>query len=254
VGVEIDRHHKITPMISEDRRQVFKNPPVPVPSTRDACHYSRSQFFQFDMEQGKIEDYHHQRNLLVGEDFIVSLLKGLEHEVGEAAGWLCYQIGFDWGKQDAILFQSWFKEFYNLTLETSNLAFAMETWWWPYTVQGWGTWSPNLSTKDSGFFYVDLFDSAVAKSLGYMGKPVCHLYAGLLAGFFSQAFEENLCSTEIQCYAMGNDFCRFLIGSEERIQVAEFWIASGAKANEIAERFESGEMPGKPEPSIEVSV
>jgi uncharacterized protein len=254
LGVEIDRHQKITPMISEDRSQILKTPPVPIPSTRDACHYSRSQFFHFDMAEGKIEDYHHQRNLLVGEDFIVSLLKGLEHEVGEAAGWLCYQIGFDWGQQDAVLFQAWFKEFYNLTLETSNLAFAMETWWWPYTVQGWGTWSPNLSTKDSGFFYVDLFDSAVAKSLGYMGKPVCHLYAGLLAGFFSQAFEENLCSTEIQCYAMGNDFCRFLIGSEERIQVAEFWIASGAKANEIAERFESGEMPGKSELSIEVSV
>jgi uncharacterized protein len=167
-------------------------------STRDKCHYSRSQFFKFDPEQGSIQDFHHQRNLLVGEDFIVSLLKGLEHEVGEASGWLLYQIGFDWGKQDAVLFKSWFKEFYNLTIETSNLAFALETWWWPYTVQGWGTWSPNLTNRESGFFYVDLFDSAVAKSLGYVGKPVCHLYSGLLAGFFSAAFEQNLCSTEIQ--------------------------------------------------------
>jgi uncharacterized protein len=167
---------------------------------------------------------------------------------------LCYQIGFEWGKQDAVLFQSWFKEFYNLTIETSNLAFAMETWWWPYTAQGWGTWSPNLSTRESGFFYVDLFDSAVAKSLGYMGKPVCHLYAGLLAGFFSVAFKQNLCSTEIQCYAMGNEFCRFLIGSAERIQAAEFWIASGANANEISERFEAGEIEPEPELSIATGV
>jgi uncharacterized protein len=241
-------------MISKDRAQISQQPPVTIPSTRNVAHYSRSQFYNFDAAQGTITDYHHQRNLLVGEDFIVSLLKGLEHEVGEAAGWLCYQIGFDWGKQDAVLFESWFKESYNLTVATSNLNFAMETWWWPYTAQGWGTWAPNLSTRDSGFFYVDLYDSAVAKSLGYMGKPVCHLYAGLLAGFFSVAFNENLCSTEIQCYAMGNDFCRFLLGSEERIQAAEFWIASGATANEIAERFESGEMPSNPELSSEVGV
>jgi uncharacterized protein len=237
-------------MISEDRQKILRDDPIPRQATREASHYSRTRFFQFDMEQGKIEDYHRQRNLLVGEDFIVSLLKGLEHEVGEAAGWLLYQIGFEWGKEDAVIFQSWFKEFYNLTLETSNLAFAMETWWWPYTAQGWGTWSPNLSSQDSGFFYVDLYDSAIAKSVGYMGKPVCHLYAGILAGFFSAAFHQDLCSTEIQCYSMGNDFCRFLIGSKARIEVAEFWITSGAKATEIAERFESEEIAPEPELSI----
>ncbi len=237
-------------MISQERSQVSPDTTNPNRSARNAVPYNRTKFFQFDMEQGKIEDYHHQRNLLVGEDFIVSLLKGLEHEVGEAAGWLCYQIGFEWGKQDAVLFQSWFKESYNLTLETSNLAFAMETWWWPYTTQGWGTWSPNLDNRASGFFYVDLYDSAVAKTLGYMGKPVCHLYSGILAGFFSVAFKQNLCSTEIQCYAMGNDFCRFLLGSEDRIQAAEFWIASGAGANEIAQRFEAGELAPEPELSI----
>jgi uncharacterized protein len=241
-------------MISQDRRQIVQDTPNPNSAARNAVHYSRAQFFQFDMEQGKIADYHRQRNLLVGEDFIVSLLKGLEHEVGEAAGWLCYQIGFEWGKQDAVLFQSWFKEFYNLTLETSNLAFAMETWWWPYTTQGWGTWSPNLDNRASGFFYVDLFDSAVAKSLGYVGKPVCHLYSGILAGFFSVAFKQELCSTEIQCYAMGNDFCRFLVGSSDRIQAAEFWISSGAKANEIAERFEAGEINPDAELKIEVGA
>jgi uncharacterized protein len=221
-------------MISQDRKQIFKDAPAAVANTGyNACHYSRAKFFNFDMEQGKIADYHRQRNLLAGEDFIVSLLKGLEHEVGDAAGWLCYQIGFEWGKQDAVLFQSWFKEFYNLTIETTNLAFALETWWWPFTVQGWGTWAPNLSGLESGFFYVDLFDSAVAKSLGYVGKPVCHLYSGLLAGFFSAAFHQNL--------------CRFLVGSEQRIQAAEFWINSGAKAGEIADRFHAEEIPHEPE-------
>jgi uncharacterized protein len=66
-------------MISEDRRQIIQDNPNPIHATRDVVHYSRAHFFQFDPEQGKIKDYHRQRNLLVGEDFIVSLLKGLEH-------------------------------------------------------------------------------------------------------------------------------------------------------------------------------
>ena len=82
-------------MISEARNQILQQPPLSTRAGSQVAHYSRDRFFQFDMNQGKVEDYHHQRNILVGEDFIVSLLKGLEHEVGEAAGWLCYQIGFD---------------------------------------------------------------------------------------------------------------------------------------------------------------
>jgi uncharacterized protein len=73
------------------------------------------------------------------------------------------------------------------------------------------------------------------------------LYAGLLAGFFSAAFSKKLSGTEIQCYAMGNDFCRFLIGSSERIEAAEFWISTGANASEIAQRFDAREIAPEPE-------
>ncbi|WP_310486910.1 V4R domain-containing protein [Chamaesiphon sp. VAR_69_metabat_338] len=80
------------------------------------------------------------------------------------------------------------------------------------------------------------------------------MYSGILAGFFSVAFKQELCSTEIQCYAMGNDFCRFLVGSADRIQAAEFWISSGGTANEIAERFEAGEIAADAELKIEVGA
>jgi hypothetical protein len=36
---------------------------------------------------------------------------------------------------------------------------------------------------------------------------------------------------------MGNNFCRFLIGSETRIKAAEFWLSSGATAREIEQRL-----------------
>lgn len=225
----------------------FATPPVPIPSVWKVCHYSRYTFFDFDMKKGEIKDYNQQRNLLAGEDFIISLLKGLEHEVGDAAGWLLYTIGQNWGKQDAIAFEGWFKEQYNLTLQTANLGFAMETWWWPLTAQGWGTWSLDLNALKDGYIFVDLFDSAVAKTLGQIGKPVCHLYAGMLSGFFSTVFQKNLSSTEVQCYAMGNEFCRFLIGSEKRIRATEFWMSSGATLADIENRLMGDEISSEVE-------
>jgi len=216
------------------------------PSLRKVCHYSRYNFFNFDINQGTVFDWNSQQNLLTSEDFIVGLQKGLEHEVGEASGWLMYLIGQEWGTQDAEAFKSWFEKDYNLTLKKSNLRFALETWWWPLTAQGWGKWAIDLDSIKEGFIFIDLYDSAVAKTLGNVGKPVCFLYAGLLAGFFSVAFERGLSSTEIQCYSMGNTFCRFLIGSEKRIKAAEFWLSSGATAKEIEKRFIAKELPKEP--------
>jgi predicted hydrocarbon binding protein len=207
------------------------------PSLQRACHYSRYKFFKFRPEKGQIFDWNHQQNLLATEDFIVALQKGLEHEVGEASGWLVYLIGKNWGTEDAKLFQSWFQKDFGMTLKTANLRFALETWWWPFTAQGWGKWNVDLNSVKEGFIFVDLFDSAVAKTLGNVGKPVCFLYAGVLAGFFSVAFERNLSGIEIQCYSMGNSFCRFLISSEKRVKAAEFWLTSGATAQDIEQRF-----------------
>jgi len=223
--------------------RTFETQPIAIRSPWDAAHFNHRTFFNFDRAKGEVIDYHQQRNLIVGEDFIVSLLNGLEHEVGDSAGLLLYMIGENWGKQDAIAFDIWFDKYYNLTLQTANLSFAMETWWWPFRAQGWGTWNLDLNSLKDGFIFVDLFDSAVAKTLGYVGKPVCHLYAGMLAGFFSAAFGKSLSSTEIQCYAMGNEYCRFLIGSEKRVSATEFWLSSGATASDIEKKFRAEEIP-----------
>lgn len=221
---------------------VASPPPKTIPYHRSlgkVCHFSRHRFFDFDGNTGTIRDRHQQRNLLTTEDFIIGLQKGLEHEVGEASGWLMYLIGEEWGKEDATQFKVWFKEDYGMHFKDAALRFALETWWWPLTAQGWGKWQVDLSSIKEGFLFVDLFDSAVAKTLGDVGKPVCFLYAGLFSGFFSSFFERALSSTEIQCYSMGNDFCRFLIGSEKRVKAAEFWLTSGATAKDIEHRLQA---------------
>jgi len=205
-------------------------------------HYSRDNFFTFTPQQGVIQDWNQSRNLLVTEDFIIALQRGLEQEAGPASTIIMYSLGKQWGMRDAQQFRIWFEREFNTRMEVAPLAFMLETWWWPFTSQGWGKWEIDLEAQQAqGFTVVNLYDSAVAKTLGNVGKPVCHLYAGLFAGFLSVAFQKGLAGLEVQCYGMGEAYCKFMIGAEDRINAAQFWLGSGATAKEITQRLQRGE-------------
>lgn len=206
-------------------------------------HYSVEDFFSFETATGTITDWNNSRNILATEDFIVGLMQGLEEEVGAASSVVLYEIGRAWGVKDAEFFNSWFMKEYNYKskLSQTNLPYVLEAWWWPFTSQGWGNWDVDMSEQKNGFMFVNIFDSAVARTLGNVGKPVCHLYAGLMAGFFTKLVKKELSCIEIQCYAMGETYCKFLLGKQDRIDAATFWQNEGAVAKDIEKKLLNGE-------------
>lgn len=206
-------------------------------------HYTIEDFFSFDSNRGDITDWNDSRNVLVTEDFIVGLIQGLEEEVGPASSVVMYNIGKAWGIRDAEFFEQWFQKEYEYPRDSHdmNLLYVLEAWWWPFTTQGWGNWDVDLSEQKNGFMFVNIFDSAVARTLGDVGKPVCHIYAGLLAGFFSRFIQKQLNCIEIQCYSMGETYCKFLLGKQDRIDAATFWQNEGATTKDIEKRLVNGE-------------
>jgi predicted hydrocarbon binding protein len=203
-------------------------------------HYSFRDFFQFHPEVGSVMDWNGGRSVFASEDFIIGLLQGLEEEVGTASAAIMYAIGLEWGQQDSQVFAAWFAHEFGISARQANLRFLLETWWWPFTAQGWGRWEVDLSDRKQGFLFIDVFDSAVARTLGNVGKPVCHIYAGLFAGFFTAMLRKPLSCIEIQCYSMGETYCKFLMGGQDRIDAAAFWMHEGATAQDIEQRLRSG--------------
>ena len=112
-------------------------------------------------------------------------------------------------------------------------SFLMETWWWPLQAMGWGSWEVDFTKNEQGIVLINVYDSAVAKSLGEVGKPVCYLYAGMFAGVLTHLSRRPLSGIEIQCYAMGANYCRFIVGAEKRVNAVEFWLEEGASAGDV---------------------
>ncbi|MDX1977379.1 MAG: V4R domain-containing protein [Pseudanabaenaceae cyanobacterium bins.68] len=205
-------------------------------------HYSLQDFFHPNHEQGILSDWNGLRNVLTTEDFIIGLQEGLEEEVGSASAAVMYTIGNEWGKRDGEFFTQWFEKDFGSNVRQTNLPFLLETWWWPFTAQGWGRWSIDMSDRKQGFMFISIYDSAVARTLGDVGKPVCHLYAGLFSGFFTYLVNKKLDCIEIQCYSMGENYCKFLLGGNNRIDAAAFWLNEGATSRDIERRLHGGEM------------
>jgi uncharacterized protein len=196
-------------------------------------YFNQDDFLRYDSQKGTIHTRNSARTFHVSEDFIVGLQAGLEQEVGDASAVIMYKCGFRWGLADMKNFETtMFKEF-GKDIQNMNLNFVMEQWWWPLQAMGWGSWEIDITKGDQGIIIVNLYDSAVAKTLGEIGKPVCYMYAGLFAGVMTHLARRSLSGIEIQCYAMGATYCRFILGAEKRINAVEFWLEEGASASDV---------------------
>ncbi|MEM6962036.1 MAG: V4R domain-containing protein [Myxococcota bacterium] len=200
-------------------------------------YFNSEDYFRYDNENGTVLCSNDQRAFYASEDFILGLVAGLEDEVGDAAAVVLYKCGFEWGLGDVKRFESSMYREFGRDVQGMNLQFVMEQWWWPLQTMGWGSWQIDFESKqEQGLILIDLYDSAVAKSLGEVGKPVCFVYAGLFAGVLTHLARRSLSGIEIQCYAMGATYCRFIVGSQKRIDAVEFWLDEGATAGDVLKK------------------
>jgi predicted hydrocarbon binding protein len=199
-------------------------------------YYHDDRFFQQDRQTGILRNIYGQRVVRVTEDFIIGLLAGLEEEVGDAAGEIMYKAGYQWGLEDMKSFVPRVQQEFEVQFSKMGMGMMLETWWWPLQIEGWGGWRYDFRQGKQGLIFIDLFESAVAQSLGNVGKVMCYFYAGLFAAVFTLLSKKELACIEIQCYSMGEDFCKFLISTNKRVNAAAFWRSEGATSADIMKK------------------
>jgi predicted hydrocarbon binding protein len=209
---------------------------VPGPQPVRHNHYYDERFYHQDRASGVLRNVYGQRVVRVTEDFILGLLAGLEEEVGEAAGEIMYKAGYQWGLEDMKSFVPRVQQEFEVQFSKMGMGMMLETWWWPLQIEGWGGWRYDFRQGKQGLIFIDLYESAVAQSMGNVGKVMCYFYAGLFAAVFSLLSKKELACIEIQCYSMGEDFCKFLISTNKRVNAAAFWRSEGATSADIMKK------------------
>ena len=192
---------------------------------------------RMDVNAGTIETADGRRVLRAGGEFVTGLLAGLDAEVGDAAGEILYQCGRRWGAAEMTAFAGRAEQEFGVAFDKIGMGTALESWWWPFRVAGWGTWRYDFRRARQGLILVDLDESAVAKAVGQSGRPACHVYAGLFAAAFGHLAKRDLAGVELRCAAAGADRCQFLVSTARRTGQAAAWRNEGAATDDILHRL-----------------
>ena len=214
--------------------------PIAMPPTAAAAsgrpnYYNDEDFNRPDPARGTIRDAIGRRLVRASAELLAGLPTALARE-GAAAGDVLYKVGRRWGDADFRAFSARVpKEFGVASLEQMHFQVMLETWRWPFTAAGWGTWRYDFRRARIGLPVVELTNSVTVT--GHAEKPVCNLYAGLFAAVFSALAKRDLVGVELQCAAAGAEDCRFLVASSAKADAAAKLRDDGVPAEDILDQL-----------------
>lgn len=200
-------------------------------------YYNDASYFRADPAEGGLRDPFARRLARVSISFLSSLHSNLVRQFGEGeAADLLYKLGRRWCEREFVHFAKRApREFGVMNLEQMHFNVMLETWRWPLTTQGWGTWRYDLNRARHGLIGIELENSAEVAAVGRSERPVCHLCAGLFAGTFSVLARRELVAVELQCAANGPAPCRFVVTTAARAEHAARLRGEGLGAGKILE-------------------
>lgn len=73
----------------------------------------------------------------------------------------------------------------------------------------------NVEVKNLEPIVINVSECYECRHLPYLGRPACAFDAGILEALFSSYYNDKRAVTETKCYAMGDDYCCFVIDKTE---------------------------------------
>jgi uncharacterized protein len=202
-------------------------------------YFNDEDYFHSEPTHGAVHDAVGRRLVRASVDWLAGLSIALAG-VGANVDTVMYKLGRRWGDADFRAFAERApREFGVAGLEQMHFQVMLESWRWPLTAAGWGTWQYDFRRARVGLPVVNLSNSVLCAVAELNGdrKPACHLYAGLFGAVFTALAKRELSALELQCAATGADGCRILVASASRISTATMLRDEGMLAEDILERL-----------------
>jgi uncharacterized protein len=200
----------------------------------------RQDLFQPDLQTGSLRRPNGQRVAALSREFIESFHLSLLEKFGDSVQDVLYRTGFEWGLQEMVRFNEQLRPDLgggNLDLWQMDAKFIVESWWAPLEEAGWGRCTFDFSASSRGLVFAELRSSIIATAFNGSDQPVCHLYAGLLAGGMSFYERAERHAVEVQCAALGAATCMFVVGPATEADSVETWRQQGVGAIDILRRL-----------------
>jgi hypothetical protein len=202
-----------------------------------ANYFAPDIYLQGDFESGLLENRSGDRLIALPEILLEAIYKGLEEEVGSAAGLVLFQCGHWWGKTFYRRFAEQVSDYYGKSLGQMEMVELLQCLKQSWKTHGWGTLDLDMTYYQQGFLVVKVGNSAFPQAGPTIGRPMCFTEAGILSAFFSQLTGRDLHCVQTSCESMGAECNHFVLGLSDRIKPAEAWLEEGQDHPTIMERL-----------------
>lgn len=128
-----------------------------------------------------------------------------------------HQLGKLWGQHHALRVESFVQREHSLTLREVELQLALESLSGSLGVIGLGRFDVDLRFRNRGLLLVSHHASPFAVLLSEHDGERCGVLAGIFAGFFSYLAGRDLQARELSCSRSVAQPCRFVVGTESRL-------------------------------------
>ncbi|MEM8717066.1 MAG: V4R domain-containing protein [Cyanobacteria bacterium P01_A01_bin.3] len=200
-------------------------------------YYVNEAYLQGDFEAGLLESRAGDRLLALPDTFLQGVYSGIEDELGAAAHQVLFSCGRWWGKNFYRRFAREMAEYHGkllAELEMINFIQSLKQCW---KAHGLGTIELDMQNRDQGFIVVRSSKSSFAQAAGKRDKPSSAAEAGFFSAFFTQLSGEPLHCVQTACESAGAPFNSFIVGTENRLRVAEAGIEEGESHTNIMQRL-----------------
>ncbi|MBL1210831.1 V4R domain-containing protein [Geminocystis sp. GBBB08] len=200
-------------------------------------YFAPSAYVQGDFELGLLETRLGSRLIALPEVLLQGIYAGLEEEIGQATSIVLYNCGRWWGKSFYRRFVQEVSEYYEMPLAQMNMAQFLSCLKQCWKTHGWGVINFDFDYYSQGFIVVNTLNSPFAEAAPKNKGFACQPEAGILSSFFSKLTGEDLGCVQLSCESMGAPSNYFVIGLEERVDLAKGMSEEGYDYSTIMDRL-----------------